>query len=69
MEEVEEEEQEVDEEIATRIRQEVVLLATRPETDQVLVSKLSRPVWPKSNPTIPSSLFKNDFQTEVHAVL
>ena len=52
-----------DEAFATRIKQEVVLLATQAEKDHV--SKLSRPVWPKSSPTIPSSLFKNDFQTEV----
>ena len=52
-----------DEAFATRIKQEVVLLATQAEKDHV--SKLSRPVWPKSSPTIPSSLFKNDFQTQV----
>ena len=58
-----EDEPDVDEAFATRIKQEVVLLGTQADTDHV--SKLSRPVWPKSSPTIPSSLFKNDFQTEV----
>ena len=56
-----------DEAFATRIKQEVVLLATQAEKDHV--SKLSRPVWPKSSPTIPSSLFKNDFQTQVLGIL
>ena len=53
----------MDEAFATRIKQEVVLMGTPADTDHV--SKLSRPVWPKSSPTIPSSFFKNDFQTEV----
>ena len=53
----------MDEAFATRIKQEVVLMSAPADTDHV--SKLSRPVWPKSSPTIPSSFFKNDFQTEV----
>ena len=40
---------------------QVVLEAQAGDT----VAKLSKPVWPKSSPTIPSSLFKNDFQTKV----
>ena len=61
---VEEEQDEEDEAFATRIKQEVVLLATQANnTDHV--SKLSKPIWPKSSPTIPTSLFKNDFQTKV----
>ena len=36
------------------------------EVDQLTsLSKLSRPAWPKSSPTIPSTLYKNDFQTKV----
>ena len=58
-----EEVQDVDEAFATRIKQEVVLLGAQADTNHV--TKLSKPVWPKSSPTIPSSFFKNDFQTEV----
>ena len=64
MEKFEEEQDEEDEAFATRIKQEVVLLATHANNADH-VSKLSKPVWPKSSPTIPSSFFKNDFQTEV----
>ena len=39
------------------------------EVDQLVttstVSRLSRPDWPRSTPTIPSTLYKNDFQTKV----
>ena len=41
---------------------QVVLEAQDGDT---VLAKLSKPVWPKSSPTIPSSLFKNDFQTKV----
>ena len=34
-------------------------------TSTSTVSRLSRPAWPKSTPTIPSTLYKNDFQTKV----
>ena len=57
----------MDEAFATRIKQEVVLMSAPADTDHV--SKLSRPVWPKSSPTIPTSLFKNDFQTKVFSYL
>ena len=29
------------------------------------VSRLSKPIWPKSTPTIPSTIYKNDFKLKV----
>ena len=53
----------------THIKQQVVLLSRETDlVDLVNISKLSRPTWPKSNPTIPSTLYKNDFQTKVRSV-
>ena len=44
-------------------KEQIVLTETE---DLMTVSRLSKPVWPKSSPTIPSTLFKNDFQSEVN---
>ena len=51
---------------STHTKEQVVLLSRETDLGDIInVSKLSRPLWPKSNPTIPSTLYKNDFQTKV----
>ena len=49
----------------SQTRERVVLTEVEEFLVTNTVSRLSRPAWPRSTPTIPSSLFKNDFQTKV----
>lgn len=52
--------------IQSQTKQEVVLIGNeREEVELFSVSKLSKPVWPKSTPTIPSTIFKDDYYTKV----
>ena len=50
-------------------KEQVVLTEMEELVSTSTVSKLSRPAWPRSNPTIPSTLYKNDFQTKVKQVV
>ena len=56
--------------VQSQTKQEVLLVGNeREEVELFSVSKLSKPVWPKSTPTIPSSIFKDEFGTEVNIYL
>ena len=52
--------------VALEHREQVLLVAQDEAGDETqTVSKLSKPVWPKSTPTIPSTIYKNDFKIKV----
>ena len=49
--------------VATQHQQR--LLLEHQTEDETIVSKLAKPAWPKSSPTIPSTFFKGTFQEKV----
>ena len=52
--------------IEKHVNHEILLLEKGKDAEDLLsVSRLSKPVWPKSSPTIPSALFKDDYSTKV----
>ena len=51
-------------EIKKQIQKELLLVVSDQE-EFLSISKLSKPVWPKTPPTIPSALFKNDYCEKV----
>ena len=52
--------------VATRLKEQVVLVSQGMDDNRMM--KLARPIWPKSNPTIPSTFFKGNFPTEVESL-
>ena len=60
------------EEVSADSRQQVVIVAKdKVEAGEEMlqtVSRLSKPIWPKSSPTIPSTIYKNEFKTKVNGL-
>ena len=49
--------------VVTHLKEQVLLVKHGEQDSQAV--RLAKPIWPKSNPTIPSTFFKGNFQTQV----